>query len=312
LRAVCQTADVCDAIVVPTGMLVPFQYQRINVYNVKRIRSYRREFMYVLKNSEDMRTRARLIKNLLLFHINNRFGLPRVTTPFHATVNICQHYKTELLLRAFTGDLFVFFEVMSMGAYSIPEAILPPYQVHVIVDCGANIGLTSLWFAAHYPNARIYSVEPDAQNFELLCLNTNAEPRITAIRAAVVGRSRRSAQLTSGMEAWRYRLVENCEGTEQNGEGTEVPAVTIEQILQEYKLTHIDLLKMDIEGAEGNVFRNGSFLDRVKFIIVELHGKYEHADFAADMTVHGLVAARAGTLPGVQMTTARRVLDSVA
>jgi len=267
---------------------------------MSRIKLYCREILYVLENSVDIRTRAALIKNLLLFHLNNRFGHPRHTTPFRATINIGRHYKAELLLRAFTGDLFVFFEVMSMGAYGIPEAVLPRDQVKVIIDCGANIGLTSLYLAAHYPHAHIYSIEPDAENFELLGLNTRAEPRITPIRAAVVGRSCRTVRLSTGGESWKHHVVESSEGAD-------VPALTIEQILEEYKLRHIDLLKVDIEGAEADVFRNGSFLDRVGFIIVELHGEYGHADFAADVARHGLVAAQGGALPGVEMITARRV-----
>src|SRR5262249_35244366 len=110
----------------------------------------------------------------------------------------------ELLLRTFVGDLFVLFEVMSMGAYSIPETVLPRDQVRVIIDCGANIGLTSLYLAAHYPHARVYSVEPDAENFALLRLNTRAEPRITPIRAAVVGRSCRTVRMTTGGESWKH------------------------------------------------------------------------------------------------------------
>ena len=59
--------------------------------------------------------------------------------------------------------------------------------MRVIFDGGANVGITALYFAWRYPNARIFCIEPDNQNFELLKRDTAAEPRIVAIRGALVG-----------------------------------------------------------------------------------------------------------------------------
>ena len=55
-----------------------------------------------------------------------------------------------------------------------------------------------------------------------------------------------------------------------------------------------------------DVLQNGAFLDRVGFLIVELHGEYGYSNFETDMEKHGLVAARAGELTGVRLTSARR------
>ena len=106
-------------------------------------------------------------------------------------------------------------------------------------------------------------------------------------------------RITSSREAWGNHIS-------YDGEGIDVSAMTIKQICELYKISNIDLLKMDIEGAEVDVFANGAFLDRVRFLIAELHGEYGHSNFEADMEKHGLVAARAGELPGVRLTSARR------
>ena len=260
---------------------------------------YWQELRYICTNSADNRTRAALIAHTALFHLNNLAGRPRLTVPFSARIKISKDYELELLLRTFSGDLFVLFEVLEGECYYIPETVLPRKDVGVILDCGANIGITSLYLAARYPYAQIYSIEPDAPNFALLRANTRAEPRITAIHAAVVGEPSQGVRITSSREAWGNHIS-------YDGEGIDVSAMTIKQICELYKISNIDLLKMDIEGAEVDVFANGAFLDRVRFLIAELHGEYGHSNFEADMEKHGLVAARAGELPGVRVTSARR------
>jgi hypothetical protein len=101
------------------------------------------------------------------------------------------------------------------------------------------------------------------------------------------------------MPAWGNHITDK-----ENG--IDVPALTIEQICDLYELPVIDLLKIDIEGAECDVFRHGTFLNRVEFIITELHGNYDVTNFEADVAPHGLVAIGGGNLPGVSLTIGRR------
>jgi FkbM family methyltransferase len=167
--------------------------------------------------------------------------------------------------------------------YHIPDAMLSPENVRVILDCGANVGITALYFASRYPNARIYSVEPNEKNFEMLKRNTAAEPRIVPIRGAVVGHSRTTVRLTMGKPAWGNFISEV-------DEGQEVPAFTIDQILEDNGLQCADLLKVDIEGAEKEVFANNQFMSQVGFVIVELHNDYRFDDFSRDVARLGFRA----------------------
>jgi hypothetical protein len=88
---------------------------------------------------------------------------------------------TTLTLRPFAGDLFVLYEVLAFNAYHIASSLLLPDDVRIVVDCGANIGITSLFLAARYPRAKILSVEPHPENFALLKANVAAVPRIVPI-----------------------------------------------------------------------------------------------------------------------------------
>jgi hypothetical protein len=70
-------------------------------------------------------------------------------------------------LRARTSDLDVHREIFVNEQYKHDFLAAP----RVIVDVGANIGLSSIYFAIHYPNARILALEPEESNFRLLRKN---------------------------------------------------------------------------------------------------------------------------------------------
>ncbi len=86
---------------------------------------------------------------------------------------------------------------------------------------------------------------------------------------AIVGLARKQVYLTTDAPAWG-----NSIGTSNSEKGVAVKAYTIDEICEENDLNHIDLLKVDIEGAENELFANGHFLERVSCGIVELHGDY--------------------------------------
>jgi len=52
------------------------------------------------------------------------------------------------------------------------ERIVADGRQPLIIDCGANIGCASVWFATQYPKARILAVEPDPDNFRMLVRNS--------------------------------------------------------------------------------------------------------------------------------------------
>jgi FkbM family methyltransferase len=161
----------------------------------------------------------------------------------------------------------VLYEVLAFNAYHIAPSLLSMDNVRVVVDCGANIGITSLFLAARYPGATILSVEPHPDNFALLKTNVAQVPRILPIRACVTGTSQSAVALTNDQAAWGNRIA-------TDDLGVLVPAITIEELCKQHGIEKIDLLKLDIEGAEEQVLENGTFLARSENIIVELHGHY--------------------------------------
>ena len=143
----------------------------------------------------------------------------------------------------------------------------------MIVDAGANIGLVSLLFANLFPEARILAIEPASGNFEILRANVAPYPNVEPIRAALWDAAGEVWVHDPGRGHWGFVTSESGAPEGANANDPErVAAVTVDQLMSRYDIDHIDILKVDIEGAERNVFRDtSSWIGRVDALIVELH-----------------------------------------
>lgn len=187
----------------------------------------------------------------------------------HETAPVAIHCKPlgrEVWLRPGTSDLVVFNEVFGEKDYEFACWDIKP---QLIVDAGANIGMTTLYFARLNPQARIIAIEPEPSNVELLRRNT-ADMKQVMVKAAALW-PRKSALDFSDANAgkWAFSVRES------DPESGAVAAVTIPEILAETGAERIDLLKIDIEGAERELFGDGAeqWLPRVGRIVIELHDR---------------------------------------
>ena len=173
--------------------------------------------------------------------------------------------RTPIALRAGTTDIDVFREVFFYEQYLAAV----PYQPALIIDAGAHIGLASLFFANKYPRAKIFAVEPAPSNIEMLELNTGDYPNITLVRAALWSEHHLLRISNPDSTNWGFR-VEPAES-----EIDALSSVTVEDILKLVGTDTIDILKMDIEGSEREVFAaSQAWIGKVRTLIVELHDRW--------------------------------------
>lgn len=166
-------------------------------------------------------------------------------------------------LRKGSSDLRVFHQVFVFGEYEVPF----PAEPKVIVDAGSNIGLFAVRMKNRFPKAKVLCIEPDPGNFAVL--RENMAPYSDVV-CEPVGLWSREAKLRVtdkyGMGAWGMTVEEDPEN------GT-IEAASIPVLMRKHGLDHIDILKLDIETSEKEVFRSGyeEWLPKVRMIVVELH-----------------------------------------
>ncbi len=150
---------------------------------------------------------------------------------------------------------------------------LPPYKLGEnanIVDLGSNVGYTMIHLASLYPDARIYGVEMDLENVSLAQKNlVSLNDRCKIMHAAVWFENTEISY--AGGDANNFSIFNKIDDTAKKSTGV-TPAKTLDGILDEFGLTSVDYLKMDIEGAEKVVLEDPSrWINRIKSMKIEIH-----------------------------------------
>jgi FkbM family methyltransferase len=169
-----------------------------------------------------------------------------------------------IYMRAGTSDLWVFDQIF---LYKEMETDFGQ-DVAFIIDAGANIGLTSVYLANRFPSARILALEVDQQNFELLAANTRPYPYITPLLKGLW--NRRANLVIDNPEEYAWAFTVSEAGQERS---STVEGISVADLLRDFGWERVDLLKMDIEGAELEVLSLGTeeWLDCVRVLAVEVH-----------------------------------------
>jgi len=146
------------------------------------------------------------------------------------------------------------------------ERIRAAGDVPLIIDAGANIGASTLWFSLNYPDCRIFAVEPDRGNFETLARNTERQVNVTRFHAGLWDRSASLSVVSDHDDSWGRRVGEEA------GPDAAIASVTIPELLEHEPRLRPLIVKIDIEGAETAVFRsNTEWVDKVPLLIFGPH-----------------------------------------
>jgi FkbM family methyltransferase len=168
-----------------------------------------------------------------------------------------------LLARIGTSDLAAFRQVFGLGGYALEL----PFEPRVILDLGANVGYTAVDFALRYPAARVVAVEPEPSNAAVLRRNVAALQRIDVIEGAVWPHGGRLETVDAGKGKWGHRVREEGRGR--------VRAYSVQELLARVGAGEADLVKIDIEGSELELFsENTEWVGRTKAIAIELHDRF--------------------------------------
>ncbi len=178
--------------------------------------------------------------------------------------------KYPFILRSKTSDIPTFHQIFINKEYEINLN----FNLETIIDAGANIGLAAIFYANKYPKSKIISIEPEQSNYDLLKENTqNYENIITYNNALSNVSDQNLAIVDNGYGNWGF-MTEPLTDSLKN-KVSSIKSITVHEIMNEYNWETIDLVKIDIEGYEKELFEKNieSWLPYVRCLIIELHDR---------------------------------------
>ncbi|WP_422359123.1 FkbM family methyltransferase [Reichenbachiella sp.] len=179
--------------------------------------------------------------------------------------------KKPILVRNSTSDYPIFNQVFRDLEYDINFGFEPKS----IIDAGANIGLTALYFSGEYPNCKIISIEPESLNFEVLVENTKANANIIPVKKALSNKLEKLSVMGSDRETSSFTTEKLESNEDDKGRRNEVETTTVSELMRENDLKSVDVVKIDIEGFEKELFESNheDWVPYTKVLIIELHDR---------------------------------------
>lgn len=149
-------------------------------------------------------------------------------------------------------------------------------QTPLIIDAGANIGASAVYFSGVYSEAFVVTLEPEANNWHILEINTSEIGRIKNFNAAITDTDCEMKLIDPGLSDWGYRVTKG--GADEIANASDQQAVikglSPRTILSDKACLGKKplILKIDIEGAEDALFSGDTaWLDLFPCVIIELH-----------------------------------------
>jgi len=185
---------------------------------------------------------------------------------------ICDIYMTQAIF--FEGKLednYLGHQIKEIYFDKIYEPYLADKKNLTIVDIGANIGMTSYYFS-QFAN-KVYAIEPSLEHYTTLTnmLTFNKIENVKPIKRAIYIKSGQFPFFHNKNKTMRSLHMAVDDKSE---EAETVDCITLEELINQEKIEHIDLLKVDIEGSEVEVFSHTSFkniANKIDTIVTERH-----------------------------------------
>jgi FkbM family methyltransferase len=139
----------------------------------------------------------------------------------------------------------------------------------VIIDCGANIGIASLYFLHQYPDCRILAFEPEPAAYRLLERNLRPYPNVETFEVAL-GKQESTLEFFEDSINKASHCASGFRDRPANSSSITVDCVRLSRFLPR----HVDLLKVDVEGMEWEILddlESTGSLDKVDRIAIEYH-----------------------------------------
>jgi FkbM family methyltransferase len=181
----------------------------------------------------------------------------------------------EIYYRPGTTDPLVLQQVLLKTGHKAEYFLPPRLHPEVILDVGSNIGASVLYFHRRFPGARIIGFEPHPETFAILQKNVGDLESVTVLNCGLGATNSRVTVATESVNFGAFSTKGRRRGQTEQRETVECEIRRVSEVLHELGINKVDLIKMDCEGAEADVFAGLSpeILERCQWIVGELHDR---------------------------------------
>lgn len=229
----------------------------------------RKEIRVVRKRIALFRKELAIYRQMLGLHGLLAFSMNMVCRHPKQLTLTADGIKHPLFVRLRTSDAEVYEDILLAKAYDYPISFTP----RTVVDAGANCGMTSVFYANRFPDATVVAVEPEASNYEALVRNTRVYPNIIPIHAALWNEDGHVEVFGGWGPRWTNWGKWGFRVRKGDGNHNACRALTLTTLMREVGIESVDILKVDVEGAEREIFSRCDWMDKVKLLAIELHDR---------------------------------------
>lgn len=233
-----------------------FLFERINIFkelieDLKRVKRFMYLWKYYVKKMG--------LINGLKFALIHKMRKPQIQLSLKG-------HKNPLIIRTGSSDIQVFQQIFINGDYDLNI----DFQPKLIIDAGAYVGYSSVFFANKFPSARVIAIEPAKSNFDILLKNTFGYKNIISFNRGLWSKKTSLDVIDKGYGDWGFLVAEDDRCNVQR-----IQAITLDEILADSDFDSIDILKLDIEGSEKEIFKQNyeNWLSKVNLMFIELHDR---------------------------------------
>jgi len=154
----------------------------------------------------------------------------------------------------------------------------PGLKPKIILDIGSNIGASIIYFHRQFPDAKIFGFEPHPDTFRILEKNVGGLPSVTVFNYGLGAIDQRIAAKADQVNFGAFNTRGHYKDRGHPAVAVDCEIRRLDEVLREIGIAQVDLIKIDCEGAEADVFSRlpDEILNRCHWIVGEFH---DHTGF---------------------------------
>ncbi|HWY49961.1 MAG TPA: FkbM family methyltransferase [Chthoniobacterales bacterium] len=184
----------------------------------------------------------------------------------------------DIFYRSGSADPFVLYQVLLKSGKKAEYYVPPGLRPKTILDIGSNIGASILYFHRQFPDAKIFGFEPHPDTFRILQKNVAHLRGVTVFNYGLGANPQRIAVPADNVNFGAFETGGRFKDRGHPAATVECEIRRLDDVLREIGIAQVDLIKIDCEGAEADVFSTlpDAILNQCQWIVGEFH---DHTGF---------------------------------